>query len=155
MKHLAVKLLFFIGYLLIFLLIGCDYPTDPEADFQEDLSLILYMNNPKVDDGSLYLVDYPKKDCDRISFHASVKYLTTPATSVFWTLPVCGHTGACPLLCPTNPYINYFSYSKDDGSGEQIIYLNENMLNDTLTVIGCLNEDYCKSLKFIVMERYQ
>ncbi|SVD79971.1 uncharacterized protein METZ01_LOCUS432825, partial [marine metagenome] len=53
--------------LLIFLLIGCDYPTDPEADFQEDLSLILYMNNPKVDDGSLYLVDYPKKDCDRIS----------------------------------------------------------------------------------------
>ena len=46
--------------LLIFLLIGCDYATDSEADFQEDLSLILYMNNPKVDDGSLYLLDYPQ-----------------------------------------------------------------------------------------------
>ena len=140
--------------LLIFLLIGCDYPTDPEADFQEDLSLILYMNNPKVDDGSLYLIDYPKKDCDRISFHASVKYLTTPATRVFWTLPD-GNT-ICNQNCPiTESTINYFTYSKDDGSGEQIIYLTENMLNDTLTVIGCLNEDYCKSLKFIVMERYQ
>ena len=25
--------------------------------------------------------------------------------------------------------------------------------DDTLTVIGCINEDYCKSLKFIVMGR--
>ncbi len=148
--------------LLIFLLIGCDYPTDPEADFQEDLSLILYMNNPKVDDGSLYLVDYPKKDCDRISFQASVKYLTTPATRVFWTLPDGNniYNQNSPIteptfLCGCNSCINYFSYSKDDGSGEQIINLNENMLNDTLTVIGCLNEDYCKSLKFIVMELYQ
>ena len=57
MKHLAVKLLFFFGYLLIFILIGCDYPTDSEVDSQEDLLLIMYMNNPKVDDGSLYLVD--------------------------------------------------------------------------------------------------
>ncbi|SVA88719.1 uncharacterized protein METZ01_LOCUS141573, partial [marine metagenome] len=67
MKYLAVKLLFFIGHLLIFILIGCESPIDSEADSQEDLLLILYMNNPKVDDGSLYLVDYPKKDCDRIS----------------------------------------------------------------------------------------
>ena len=85
MKYLAVKLLFFISYLLIFILIGCDYPTDSEADLQEDLFLILYMNDTK--DGSLYLVDYPQKDCDRISFHTSVKYLTTPATKVFLTLP--------------------------------------------------------------------
>jgi len=59
MKYLAVKLLFFIYYLLIFILIGCDYPTDSEPDLQEDLFLILYMNDSK--DGSLYLVDYPKK----------------------------------------------------------------------------------------------
>ena len=152
MKYLAVKLLFFISYLLIFILIGCDYPTDSEPDLQEDLFLILYMNDSK--DGSLYLVDYPQKDCDRISFHTSVKYLTTPATKVFWTLPD-GNTIYNQNSPITESTINYFTYSKDDGSGEQIIYLNENMLNDTLTVIGCLNEDYCKSLKFIVMERYQ
>ena len=147
MKHLAMKLLFFIGYLLIFILIGCDYPTHSEPNLQEDLFLILYMNDSK--DGSLYLVDYPQKDCDRISFHTSVKYLTTAATMVFWTLPD-GNTIYNQDSPITKPTINYFSYSKDDGSGEQIIYLNENMLNDTLTVIGCLNEDYCKSLKFIV-----
>ena len=132
---------------LILLLIGCDYPTDSEADFHEDLFLILYMNNP--DDGSLYLVNYPQKDCDRISFHASVKYLTTPATRVFWTLPD-GNTIYNQNFPITESTINYFTYSKDDGSGEEIIYLNENMLNDTLTVIGCLNEDYCKTLQFIV-----
>ena len=132
---------------LIFLLIGCDYPTDLESDFHEDLFLILYMNNP--DDGSLYLVNYPQKDCDRISFHASVKYLTTPATRVFWTLPD-GNTIYNQNFPITESTINYFTYSKDDGSGEEIIYLNENMLNDTLTVIGCLNEDYCKTLQFIV-----
>jgi len=109
---------------LIFLLIGCDYPTDLESDFHEDLFIILYMNNP--DDGSLYLVDYPQKDCDRISFHASVKYLTTPATRVFWTLPD-GNTIYNQNSPITKPTINYFSYSKDDGSGEEIIYLNENM----------------------------
>jgi len=132
---------------LIFLLIGCDYPTDLESDFHEDLFIILYMNNP--DNGSLYLVDFPQKDCDRISFHASVKYLTTPATRVFWTLPD-GNTIYNQNFPITESTINYFTYSKDDGSGEEIIYLNENMLNDTLTVIGCLNEDYCKTLKFIV-----
>ena len=132
---------------LIFLLIGCDYPTDLESDFHEDLFIILYMNNP--DNGSLYLVDFPQKDCDRISFHASVKYLTTPATRVFWTLPD-GNTIYNQNSPITESTINHFTYSKDDGSGEEIIYLNENMLNDTLTVIGCLNEDYCKSLKFIV-----
>ena len=132
---------------LIFLLIGCDYPIDLESDFHEDLFIILYMNNP--DDGSLYLVDYPQKDCDRISFHASIKYLTTPATRVFWTLPD-GNTIYNQNSPITESTINYFTYSKDDGSGEEIIYLNENMLNDTLTVIGCLNEDYCKTLKFIV-----
>ena len=132
---------------LIFLLIGCDYPTDLESDFHEDLFIILYMNNP--DNGSLYLVDFPQKDCDRISFHASVKYLTTPATRVFWTLPD-GNTIYNQNSPITESTINYFTYSKDDGSGEEIIYLNENMLNDTLTVIGCLNEDYCKTLKFIV-----
>ena len=132
---------------LILLLIGCDYPTDSEADFHEDLFLVLYMNNP--DDGSLYLINYPQKDCDRISFHASVKYLTTPDTRVFWTLPD-GNTIYNQNFPITESTINYFTYSKDDGSGEKIIYLNENMLNDTLTVIGCLNEDYCKSLKFIV-----
>jgi len=147
MKYLAVKLLFFISYLLIFILIGCDYPTDSEPDLQEDLFLILYMNDSK--DGSLYLVDYPQKDCDRISFHTSVKYLTTPATKVFWTLPD-GNTIYNQNSPITESTINYFTYSKDDGSGEEIIYLNENMLNDTLTVIGCLNEDYCKTLKFIV-----
>ena len=112
-----------------------------------DLFLILYMNNPR--DGSLCLVNYPQKDCDWISFYASVKYLTTPATSVFFTLTD-GNTMYNQNSPITEPTINYFTYSKDDGSGEQIIYLNENMLNDTLTVIGCLNEDYCKSLKFIV-----
>ena len=132
---------------LIFLLIGCDYPTDLESDFHEDLFIILYMNNP--DNGSLYLVDFPQKDCDRISFHASVKYLTTPATRVFWTLPD-GNTIYNQNFPITESTINYFTYSKDDGSGEEIIYLNENMLNDTLTVIGCLNEDYCKTLQFIV-----
>jgi len=147
MKYLAVKLLFLISYLLIFILIGCDYPTHSEPDLQEDLFLILYMNDSK--DGSLYLVDYPQKDCDRISFHTSVKYLTTPATKVFWTLPD-GNTIYNQNSPITKPTINYFTYSKDDGSGEEIIYLNENMLNDTLTVIGCLNEDYCKTLKFIV-----
>ena len=113
-------------------------------------------------DGSLYLVDYPQKDCHRISFHTSVKYLTAPATKVSWTLPdgntIYNQNSAITeptLLCGCNSCVNYFSYSKDDGSGEKIIYLNENMLNDTLMVIGCLNEDYCKSLKFIVMERYQ
>jgi len=147
MKYLVVKLLFFISHLLIFILIGCNYPTSSEADLQEDLFLILYMNGMK--DGSLYLVDYPQKDCHRISFHTSVKYLTAPATKVSWTLPD-GNTIYNQNFPITESTINYFTYSKDDGSGEEIIYLNENMLNDTLTVIGCLNEDYCKTLKFIV-----
>ena len=69
------------------------------------------------------------------------------------SVSIAAHRASIDVLCPTNSCPLLMTYSKDDGSGEQIIYLNENMLNDTLTVIGCLNEDYCKSLKFIVMER--
>jgi len=45
--------------------------------------------------------------------------------------------------------IQYSTYTRTDGSGQQMIYLSENFIGDTLSVSGCINE-YCNEVRFIV-----
>jgi hypothetical protein len=50
-----------------------------------------------------------------------------------------------------NPIINYSTYSDGvDGSGKQMIYLYQPFIGDTLMVKGCIDENNCKTMEFIV-----
>ena len=50
-------------------------------------------------------------------------------------------------LC--EPIVQYFTYTKTDGSGQQMIYLSEDFIGDILSVSGCINE-YCDEVKFVI-----
>ena len=145
-----------IRLLMLVILVGCgnsQQNTEP-LEPQETTPLILSMNLPKED--SYYVFDYPT---NRPHTYTSVQYDTEPITRVFWTSPdsfTIVHQGF-PI---TDPIINYSTYSRDDGSGKQMIYIDENSIGKTFTIYGCVEGDKgttkednfegCTKLKFKV-----
>ena len=136
-----------LGSLLVIIsYIGCTEPYTPTSIIEEEETpLHLYMHND-LDDG-YYRFDYPNGN---ESSYTAVEYITEPITRVFWysedtfTFIYWGRE-------MTYPIINNSTYSGADGNGRQLIYLYEDFIGDTLSVVGCI-DDNCQSLEFIVDE---
>jgi len=126
--------------LLTLLLTSCDDVVSGEEDY-----LILYMNTNQ-DNNGFYLVDYP--DWQHNSY-TSVQYETLPYTRVYWT-SVDSFTVEHMGQEITEPIINYSTYAGSDGTGQQMIYLYQDFIGDTLMIYGCTENDACSSLNFIV-----
>tara|TARA_R110000824_G_scaffold73876_1_gene188114 strand:+ start:118 stop:465 length:348 start_codon:yes stop_codon:yes gene_type:complete len=107
--------------------------------------LILHMNTNQ-DTNGFYLVDYP--DWEHNSY-TSVQYETLPYTRVYWA-SVDSFTVEHWGTEITEPIINYSTYSDDVGMGQQMIYLYQDFIGDTLMIYGCIENDVCSSLNFIV-----
>ena len=110
----------------------------------EPILLELYMNYP-IKNG-YYKIDYPN---NRPHSYTSVEYQTEGMRRIYWTSTdsfTIVHMGY-PI---TEPIINYSTYSRDDGSGKQMIYLYQDFINDTLMIRGCISESNCKELEFII-----
>ena len=93
-----------------------------------------------------YLNQYYSPDS---KWYISVEFETQPRTRVFWTSPdsfTVYHMGF-PIK---QPIINYSTYSRDDGTGKQMIYLNRGMIGKRLWIIGCITEEICEVLSFQV-----
>ena len=54
------------------------------------------------------------------------------------------------VIC--NPIVNYSTYSRDDGTGKQMIRLEKSFIGDTLSVTGCLTNNLCESVSFVVTD---
>ncbi len=136
-----------IKFLLLVVLVGFSNSQNKteRVVFQKQISLEIYMDLPK--NGDFYVVDYPN---EKHHSYTSVLYQTSPLTRVFWTSPdsfTIYHQGF-PIK---EPIINYSTYSSEvDGSGKQMIYLYRRFIGDTLSVIGCIDEKKCRSVRFIV-----
>ena len=123
---------------LVFFMLSCDNEDVPNF-------LELYLETP-IDENGYYLVDYPDEEDDSYIF---IKYRSLPLTRVFWTSPdsfTVYHMGF-PV---TEPIINYSTYTSQNSTGQQGIYLYQNFIGDTLTVIGYISDDLYDSLQFIV-----
>ena len=104
------------------------------------------MNHPF--DGNDYLVDY---DSPKTHWYVGLEYDTLPMTRVFWFSPdsfVVYHQ----YHYFTEPIINYSTYTSSDSTGKQMIYIYEPHIGDTLSVIGCIQGDFCKEVSFIVSD---
>ena len=110
----------------------------------DDMFLDLHMSTQNGD--GYYLVDYPN---DEDNSYTSVHYKTSPDTRVFWT-SIDSFTVYHWGVAITEPIINFSTYSNDDGTGQQMIYLYQDFIGDTLMVYGCTEDDVCSSLNFIV-----
>jgi len=81
--------------------------------------------------------------------YGSIYFETEPMTLVGWTSP----DEFCiqffeELIC--EPVINYQTYAREDGSGQQNFYMSSESIGDTLTLIGYLNEDIYDEIKVII-----
>ena len=129
------------GKKLIFLLlvIGCG---DPNVD---DVGSPLFIYMDLNQQNEIYRFDYPS---GRSNLYTYVRYNTDPITRVFWSSPdsfTIIHQGF-PI---TSPIINYSTYSYQNGGGKQFIYIDPTMINDTLDIVGCVDETF-EIIEFIV-----
>ena len=126
--------------LIILLLVGCENNTmGPEID---DRSLVIY-STTELDKNGYY--HYPYAGFN----YGSIYFETEPMSLVAWTSP----DEFCiqffeELIC--EPVINYQTYAKEDGTGQQNFYMNSESIGDTLTLIGYLNEDIVDEIKVII-----
>jgi len=136
----------------VLLLFGCEW-LDEQLTVQDlynpdDYEIELYMKTEMVN--NIYQIDYPNSSPHS---YISVYYEVTPPIMqrVFWSSPdsfTVIHQGY-PI---TQSIINYSTYSKDDGTGKQLIYLNNTMVGKTLSIYGCVSEgdNGCEVLVFDV-----
>ena len=125
---------------------GNQFYIDEEIDeeIEEDIPFILYMNYP-LEDG-YYRINYPD---NRPQSYTSVEYKTEGIRRIFWT-SIDSFTIVHMGYPITEPIINYSTYSREDGTGRQLIYLYQNFINDTLMIRGCLSNSECEELEFII-----
>ena len=125
------------------LLLNCSDNMIMEPDIDNSF-LDLYMDVQNND--GYYLVDYPNQEDNS---YTAVYYKTLPDTRVFWasvdsfTVYHWGHA-------ITEPIINFSTYSNSSGDGQQMVYLHQDFIGDTLMVYGCVENDVCSSLNFII-----
>ena len=77
-----------------------------------------------------------------------IHYRALPMSRVFWSSPdsfTVYHQGF-PI---TEPIVNYSTYTSEDSTGQQMVYLYHTEDTDTLTVTAC-TEDICKNLFIII-----
>jgi hypothetical protein len=48
------------------------------------------------------------------------------------------------------PIINYSTYSNQYGEGQQLFYLNQEAIGDTMVIVGYINENVWDYLYFII-----
>ena len=126
--------------LIILLMVGCENNTmGPEID---DRSLVIY-STTELDKNGYY--HYPYAGFN----YGSIYFETEPMSLVAWTSP----DEFCiqffeELIC--EPVINYQTYAREDGTGQQNFYMNSESIGDTLTLIGYLNEDIVDEIRVII-----
>jgi len=133
--------------ILLLLLLSCDKVISSEPIDDVEPILEIFMNLPTTPDG-LYLFDYPN---NHPHTYTSVEYISSPMERVFWSSP-----DSFSVYHMWNwfsyPIINYSTYTSSDSTGKQHIYIYEPHIGDTLSVIGCIQLDYCKEVTFIVTD---
>jgi hypothetical protein len=129
---------------LLFLFFGCviqEYEFEEESEPQYYLEL--YMNHPI--ENNIYRINYPS---GRSNSYTTVYVQSHPNVFIDWY----SDDDFCVDFMNQNiceSIIQYSTYTRTDGSGQQMIYLSENFIGDTLSVSGCINE-YCNEVRFIV-----
>ena len=131
--------------LIILMLSGC---TDPNVLDQYDPKLTIWMNMNY--DGEFYQYDYPN---EKPHSYTKVFYKSNPMERVFWFSSDSFYVNYQDRWFG-EPIINYSTYTSSDSLGRQMIYTNESMVGDTLSIKGCVyygsDQELCKDISFIV-----
>ena len=125
--------------LSLFLLNGCnDNVMGVEYNF-----LSIYLND-YMDDNNYYHVEY------RGYTHHAVYYQTLPNTKVVWGSPDNFYMYWQGSVFE-EPIISYSTYADEWGNGQQLFWIDSNMIGDTLRIVGCVTSTIC-DFKNIILE---
>tara|TARA_B100002019_G_scaffold290064_1_gene306962 strand:+ start:3879 stop:4301 length:423 start_codon:yes stop_codon:yes gene_type:complete len=137
---LAFRRVFFAYSLFI---IGCESSIETTGPQSEALELDIYADYEYRD--GYYRYEYPK---EKQSSYGRVYYDTEPMTRVFWasddffTMIYWGREYHYPV-------INYSTYSDEYGNGQQLFYVYEEHIGDTLDLYGCV-DNICDEVSVII-----
>ena len=145
-------------FFLIFLLfiIGCDNLILDNDYYEEPNSVDIYdvwkqLTDLQEDENGYYHFVYQPTGNYSDSDYGTVKYFTEiPTTRVFWGSPdeFCyDHLGT--EIC--EPIICCSTYSGSDGYGQQLFYVYEPHIGDTLSIYGYISESLIDSV-FVIIE---
>ena len=101
--------------------------------------------------GDVYIFKYPN---GALSSYFKVDYDALPIQRVYWSSPDMFYTIKFVGSTDTTwtPVVNFSTYSDDDGTGHQMVYVNPTLIGDTLNIIGKINEVGCEIYKEILVK---
>ena len=144
--------------ILIILLLGCDgNPFGGGNDSLEnstnnlDIYDVWKQNTPlEKDSNGYYYFEYAPTGMSD-SDYGTVKYTTeVPITRVFWASPDSFFVYYMDQWFG-DPIINYSTYSGSDGYGQQLFYIYESHIGDTLSIYGSISDNIFDSV-FVIIE---
>ena len=127
--------------ILTLLCIGCESPTG----YSDNTIPLNVYSTSNQDKNNYYHYEYLGY------YYGSIYFTTEPLTLVHWDSPdefCVNHNGN--EIC--DPIINYSTYSRDDGTGQQNFYMNDTFIGDTLTIIGYVNSESYDTIKLIIID---
>jgi len=134
--------------LLLLLLVGCgDYSVDEILGNEETppTPFRVYMEYQK-DENGYYHFTYP---IGSNSSYGRVYCETLPTQRVFWYSPNEFQTYHQQQWFST-PIIQYSTYTSNDGIGNQLFYLYQIFVGDTLTIMGGLSDENWDYVEVII-----
>ena len=140
-------------YIFIYtLLVGCDIQNvltnnDLTNDTCEsDCFLEISAPSLQMDENGYYHFTYPMGSN---SSYGRVYCETLPTQRVYWTSPNSFNTYYQKQWFST-PNIQYSTYTSSDGIGQQLFYLYEQFVGDTLIIMGGLSEDNWDYVEIVI-----
>ncbi len=124
-----IKVLFFI--LIAMLLSGCSEGSNPLTP-EIELSFLNVYSETNLDENGYYHLEYGNLNYDKVI------YETTPQERVFWGSPNDFDVEWMGEIF-TTPIINYSTYADNYGEGQQMFYVDQTMIGDTLQIFGYVN----------------
>ena len=122
----------YIFVLFIYMLLcGCSEdsnPLTPEIEF----SFLNIYSETTLDENGYYHLEYGNLNYDKVI------YETIPQERVFWGSPNDFDVEWMGEIF-TTPIINYSTYANNYGEGQQMFYVDQTMIGDTLQIIGYVN----------------
>ena len=139
---------------LLLILTGFIFASCEKENFQDgpnpNIFLEIYSNQLEYN-GDVYIFKYPE---NAPSSYFKVDYNSLPTQRVYWDSPDMFYTIQFVGSTDTTwtSVVNFSTYSDDDGTGHQMVYVNPTLIGDTLNIIGLINENNQKIKKEILVK---
>ena len=134
--------------LILMLVVSCgDYDNILNSEEEESSPTPFHLwLEENMDENGFYHKTYPRGN---VSSYGRVYCETLPTQRVFWSSPNSFNTYHQQQWFST-PIIQYSTYTSNDGTTQQLYYLYEQFIGDTLTLVGGLSEETWDYVQVII-----